>query len=153
MINIGEFTGIQFLSNQGDTCVINEVTPLIKKVAGEILRGGKTADVANINGLSYPICRDYLHKFCRLANNVAYEELAVEAVGQGHNTPPKIMLQMNKHKFFNDQPVYRPLIEVELELATVSADCDNLKLSYRERNCARDQLRRELSDSQCVAGV
>ena len=126
---------------------------LSRTVAREILLGGKTVDVAKIRGIKYANCRDYLHKHCKYVNSIAYEELAIEAVNQGFSSPPKSMLQEHKDKFLNEQVVSRSLVEVELELATVSADCESLERTCRELKCTRDQLRRELSDSQLAGGA
>ena len=125
--------------------------PIVENTAKDILKGAKTSDVARTNGLSDSICREYLHKYCKTVNRSAYEALAVEAVNQGHSTPPKWMLQQQKAEFLKEQPVCRPLTEVEKELASVSADCDNLERLYRSRNCARAQLRRELSELKRMA--
>ena len=125
--------------------------PIVEKTAKKILQGAKTADVARTYGLSDAICREYLHKYCKTVNRSTYEALAVEAVNQGHCTPPKWMLQQSKSEFLKERSVYRPLTEVEKELASVSADCDNLERLYRSRNCARAQLRRELSELKRMA--
>ena len=128
---------------------MSKIEPLVRMVAIEILKGGKTSDVARTYGVKKPaIAREYLHKFCRKVNREVYEELAVEAVARGQSAPFQGQLQNHKERFLPPEEFrYRPPELIELVKEEYAQQKELVTKIDRENSVERirmAQLRREI---------
>ena len=109
----------------------NSSFSLEKKIATDILNGASTADIAEINNLSYPSCRQHLHRYCMRINKKAYEELCVRAAHEEICSPTMAMLRSKKDAFLPKVICSgRTIQELEEELKQLSVEGKKKQLEW-----------------------
>lgn len=123
----------------------NSAFSLEKKIATEILNGASTADIAEINSLSYPSCRQHLHRYCMRVNKKMYEELCIRAAHDEVCSPTMAMLRNNKDAFLPKVICSgRTIQELEDDLKQISEEGRQRQLAWRKSRANIKQLQQQL---------
>ena len=116
------------------------------RVAKAVLRGARMVDVAEINGLKYSTCREYLHRYCRTVNREAYEKLSVMSA-KSQSSPVVVLLQNECGEFLpagelSDEG--RTTGDIEQGVAAAEEVKKLSGLRFRMARAEGDQLKRDL---------
>ena len=119
---------------------------LEKQVAIEILKGASTADIAEINNLQYPTCRQYLHRYCSSVNPEVYEKLSIRAAHTELCSPTMEMLRQHKESFLPKEVICsgHSIQELEETLQKERAEGYKKQLEWRKARAFINQLQEEL---------